>query len=414
MGLIRELSEKLLNGETTTLDRHPFSPLMQVEPLAERAYFVSSFANVCVLDTDEGLVLLDTGGPHAGPMVLGCVRGFSQRPVHTAVYTHGHVDHVMGIESFESEARERGWAAPTVIAHAALPARFDRYQLTGGYNSCVNSRQFGIPVKWPAEFRYPDQTFEASHVLAPGGVRVELHHARGETDDHAWAWVPSLRLLCTGDLFIWASPNAGNPQKVQRYPREWAAALRQMAALGAEVLSPGHGVPIWGAQAVARALDETASLLESLHDQTLALMNDGARLDQILHTVRAPEALLERPYLRPIYDEPEFVVRNLWRLYGGWWDGDPSHLKPAPASALAAELAALSGGAARLIARAQELADAGELKLACHLAELAGQAAPSDPGVWKARGAIYARRAKGESSLMAQGIFRAAADDQAE
>ena len=38
-------------------------------------------------------------------------------------------------------------------------------------------------------------------------------------------------MLCCGDLFIWASPNAGNPQKVQRYPLEWADALRQMLAL---------------------------------------------------------------------------------------------------------------------------------------------------------------------------------------
>ena len=34
--------------------------------------------------------------------------------------------------------------------------------------------------------------------------------------------MPGRRILCCGDLFIWATPNAGNPQKVQRYPRDWA------------------------------------------------------------------------------------------------------------------------------------------------------------------------------------------------
>ena len=38
-----------------------------------------------------------------------------------------------------------------------------------------------------------------------------------------------LEVLVTGDLFIWAMPNCGNPQKVQRFPRDWAAALREMA-----------------------------------------------------------------------------------------------------------------------------------------------------------------------------------------
>ena len=65
-------------------------------------------------------------------------------------------------------------------------------------------------------------------------------------------------------------------------------------------------------------------------------MNEGAPLDQVVQSVRAPAELLAKPYLRPIYDEPEFIVRNLWRLYGGWYDGDPSHLKPAPARELAA------------------------------------------------------------------------------
>src|SRR5205823_12758581 len=137
---------------------------------------------------------------------------------------------------------------------------------------------------------------------------------------------------------IWASPNAGNPQKVQRYPREWAAALREMATLGAGTLLPGHGFPILGADRIEVALTETAELLESLVQQTLALMNDGARLDEILYTVRAPQHLLDRPYLRPVYDEPEFVVRNIWRLYGGWYDGNPATLKPAPDRAVATEL----------------------------------------------------------------------------
>src|SRR5207244_1191485 len=152
-------------------------------------------------------------------------------------------------------------------------------------------------------------------------------------------------------------------------------ALREMAELGAEVLLPGHGLPITGADRVRRALAETAELLETLHDQTVERMNAGASLEAIVAEVRAPSHLLERPYLQPIYDEPEFIVRNVWRFYGGWWDGNPAHLKPAPAARLAAEIAALSGGATALARRASELAEQGELALACHLVELAEGAA---------------------------------------
>ena len=136
-------------------------------------------------------------------------------------------------------------------------------------------------------------------------------------------------MLCCGDLFIWASPNAGNPQKVQRYPLEWAQALRRMLALEPDFLLPGHGLPVIGADRVAVALADTAELLESLVSQTLAVMNGGGRLDEAIHTVAVPAALADRPFLQPVYDEPEFIVRTVWRQYGGWWDGNPATLKPA-------------------------------------------------------------------------------------
>ena len=36
------------------------------------------------------------------------MRGWSEAPVHTAVYTHGHIDHVFGIERFDDEAAKDG------------------------------------------------------------------------------------------------------------------------------------------------------------------------------------------------------------------------------------------------------------------------------------------------------------------
>src|SRR5205085_12694370 len=87
-----------------------------------------------------------------------------------------------------------------------------------------------------------------------GDLTFELRHARGETDDATWTWIPERKIVAPGDLFIWAAPNAGNPQKVQRYCGEWAVALREMSALGAEVMLPGHGMPIFGVDRVRKAL----------------------------------------------------------------------------------------------------------------------------------------------------------------
>ena len=99
-------------------------------------------------------------------------------------------------------------------------------------------------------------------------------------------------------------------------------------------------------------LTDIAGALETLVADVVEMMNAGEVLDTIIHTVSVDPDLLAKPYLRPLYDEPEFVVRGIWRQFGGWWDGAPSRLKPAPDAQLAAELATLAGGADRLAARA--------------------------------------------------------------
>ena len=260
----------------------------------------------------------------------------------------------------------------------------------------------------PEGTAWPDVVYQDEMTLSVGGLDIEFKHGKGETDDHTWAWIPSKKTLVTGDLVIWVFPNAGNPQKVQRYPLEWAASLRQMMTHGAELLLPAHGLPISGNKRINRVLGDIAEVLEKLVADTLELMNRGEQLNNIVHEVKVDKEMLELPWLQPLYDEPEFVVRNIWRMYGGWWDADPASLKPSPQRVLAEELAFLTGGVEKLVERAQVLASTGDLRLACHLIEFAAEAAPDDKTVHGARSEIYRLRRSSESSLMSKGIYAAA------
>jgi alkyl sulfatase BDS1-like metallo-beta-lactamase superfamily hydrolase len=388
---------------------------------------VESFSHMYTFATDDGLVCFDSSGSFTGAKVVGAMREWSRDRVSTLVYTHGHVDHVGGSGAVAADASERGHPLPEVVGHEAVVDRFHRYRDTAGYNTAINLRQFGGISKrqglsltdssrpfLPDDVLWPTRTFSERAMVSVGGVEFELHHGKGETDDHTWTWVPSRRALCVGDLVTWVFPNAGNPQKVQRYPLEWARALREMQAFDAELLLPAHGLAVRGRHRINLVLGDLASVLEHLVESTLQRMNAGQTLDEILHEVRVSDEALNKPWLRPVYDEPEFVVRNIWRLYGGWWNQDPAELKPAPRTALAAELAGLTGGVQPLIDRAVELAADGEFRLACHLVELAVQAEPDHLGAHEARADIYQRRRDGELSLMAKGVFAAAAADSKE
>ena len=391
----------------------------ELSELAEGVSIVESFSHVISVRTDEGLVTFDASLARTAPQVLRSLRRWSTDPVHTLVYTHGHLDHVGGSGAFARDAVDRGHARPRVVGHTGVAERFARYRLTDGYNRLINARQFGgvrsiagmgreTGTFLPADVMETDLTYEDRMTLEVGGLELDMRYARAETDDHTWTWIPARSMIAAGDLVIWNFPNCGNPQKVQRYAVEWAQALREMAAVGAELLVPAHGLPIGGRERIREVLEITAGVLEKLVADVIDAMNSGATLDDIVHGVRVDPEKLELPYLRPLYDEPEFAIRGIWRRYGGWWDGNPAHLKPAPEANVAAEVASLAGGAEALANRAAELAEGGDFRLACELVEWAARAEPESATVHLTRAAIYERRRRTESSLMAKGIYKGA------
>ena len=413
MSELLKRTDQLWRGDASTAqpDFHPFGGPRLLEELAPGIAFFKAFVNVTAVRTDEGLVLVDTGAylPASHKISFEAVRGWNRERLHTAIYTHGHVDHAYGLPPFLAEADARGWTAPRIVGHVNVLPRMQRYVQTEGYNTIINTRQFAQHNPWPVEYQAPTETFADRLSLTVGGTRFELHHAKGETDDHAWVWLPDTKTLCTGDLFIWAAPNAGNPQKVQRYAIEWAAALRKMAALQPELLLPGHGLPIAGAARVQSALLDTAAYLESLVSQTLERLNAGQTIYEILQEVRPPAALAEKPYLRPVYDEPEFIVRNLWRCFGGWYSGIPSELKPAPRAALAREVVTVAGGLDKLLARAQALLSADDARMAAHFVDWAVEAEPASREAHAVRAQVYQALTKKATSTMSRGIYGAAA-----
>jgi len=396
------------------------SPMVTRDPLAAKPrvfaapaalnddlFLHSAFVNTYALRTSTGLLLIDPGLGASSGMMHAAVRAWSDAPLSAAVYTHGHADHAFGLRAF-LDAGER----PQIIAQENCPRRFARYQRTHGWNARINQRQFSLPEpQFPRHFDWPTLTFRDGLVQRFGDLEVHFRAAMGETDDHCWVWVPERRYLFTGDLIIWMAPNCGNPQKVQRYPLEWAEALEEMAGLGAELLCPGHGLVVSGAAAVRLVLTETARYLRVIIDQVLERMNAGQTAEEIFHAVEADPDLSTRPYLGAYYDHPKFIVRNLLRLWGGWWNGNAADLLPAPHARQAEEIALLAGGVRALVDRGRERLDAGDLPMAAHVAEWATRAAPGDRAAQSLKRDVYEARLLAERSLMAQGIFRAAAND---
>jgi glyoxylase-like metal-dependent hydrolase (beta-lactamase superfamily II) len=143
---------------------------------------------------------------------------------------------VGGSGAFATGAHDRGHDTPRAVGHDKVAARFARYSDTSGYNRVINLRQFGGAATdlaratarpfLPHSVLEPDTTYRDQLVVDIGDTSFEFNHCLGETGDRTWTWVPKHKMISAGDQFIWMFPNCGNPQKVQRYPLEWAESLR--------------------------------------------------------------------------------------------------------------------------------------------------------------------------------------------
>ena len=70
---------------------------LQVKAVASRTWLLRlPIVNVVVFETDEGLVLVDSGYAPAGPALAETLKKLSNKPLHTVILTHFHADHAFG------------------------------------------------------------------------------------------------------------------------------------------------------------------------------------------------------------------------------------------------------------------------------------------------------------------------------
>ena len=172
-------------------------------------------------------------------------------------------------------------------------------------------------------------------------------HARGETDDHTWAWMPEQRVDRARRLLHLELPERRQPAEGAALPgASGPRALRAMAAHEPELLLPAHGLPIAGRERIARVLDDVATALEGLVARRAGddERRRHARRDHP-HGARRPTTLLACRTCGRCTTSPSSssATCGAATAAGGTPTRRTSSRRRAPA--LAAELAALAGGA---------------------------------------------------------------------
>jgi glyoxylase-like metal-dependent hydrolase (beta-lactamase superfamily II) len=123
-------------------------------------------------------------------------------------------------------------------------------------SSFIEAAPFVTDIFGPFRFRgievhFPTETFDGELTIRVGGTEVKLievgpAHTRGDTV----AWIPSRRLLFTGDILF----NGGHPIAWEGPLSNWTRALERLLELKPDVVIPGHG-PIADTRAIEKLRD---------------------------------------------------------------------------------------------------------------------------------------------------------------
>ena len=217
-------------------------------------------------------MLVDTGSAFMASEVHRTLRAWRTGRLHTAIYSHGHIDHVFGVPVWAAESAEAGWPEPVVVAHEALPARFDRYIKTAGYNGIINRRQFDIDVPGVAH-RVP---LPRPHLPRPS--RPRRRRGAGRTPPcQGRDRRPHLDLVPRRPRCCAAATCSSGPRPMPAIRRRssatpwsgptpsarcWPSTTRPRAV--PRCCSPATATRWSGASGCVQALSDTAALLESL------------------------------------------------------------------------------------------------------------------------------------------------------
>ena len=190
------------------------------------------------------------------------------------------------------------------------------------------------------------------------GITLDLAKAPGETPDHLIAWMASERILFCGDNWYHAFPNLYAIRgTAYRDFDAWADTMDQLMAYQANVLAPGHTMPVFGASQVETVLTDYRDAIRHVVRETVDGMNKGQDPVTISANLRLPAALAEKPYLHEFYGSVAYASRAYFAGTLGWFDGNPTSLGQLAPVEEAHRMIKLVGGADAMLAAAADALD---------------------------------------------------------
>ena len=317
-------------------------------------------ANSIMVEGKEGNIIIDASDSvFEAEKIYSLFSKKNSNPIKAIIYTHNHGDHTFGTAFYVNNQDER----PQIIAHEDTDFYVQR--IMGILNPIIterSNRMFGTLLseedlinvgigpslnvaKSPTGYIRPDVIFNDNLELNIAGIKIELFHAPGETNDQLFVWLPDHKALLPGDNVYKTFPNLYTIRgTTHRDVIGWVNSIDHMKTFDAEFLFPSHTKPIIGKKEIKEILTIYRDAIQYIHDQTIRLMNEGLYPDQIAELIKLPEHIAKSPYLYEFYGTVRWSVKSIFNGYLGWFNGNPSELDPLSRKERAIRISKLAGG----------------------------------------------------------------------
>ncbi len=354
-------------GSNPDLLQHSNEFRKEVIKVTDGVYVAIGFglANSILIEGNDGIIIVDTMEcAESAQNIKTEFDKITSKPLKAIIYTHFHSDHTFGTNVFTEDkdiaiySHENTLYFLDRIASITRETTYRRAMRQFGsllpkeslINDGIGPRLIFDGTQSLALVR-PNKTFSGESIsLEIAGIKLELIHAPGETDDQIFVWLPEKKVLLPADNYYKSFPNLYAIRgTAYRDVMKWVKSLDKMRALKAEYLVPSHTRPLTGQDNIYNTLTNYRDAIQYVHDQTIRNINKGFLLEEIVEKVKLPEHLANLPYLHEYYGTVAWSVRAIFNGYLGWFGGNATDLFPLPPKQKAKCFAELAGGKDNLL-----------------------------------------------------------------
>jgi len=342
-------------------------------------------ANISFIRGDTGWIVFDplTSEETARAALELVNEHLGELPIKAVVYSHSHGDHWGGVRGVVDEADVQAGKVE-IIAPRDFMARAISENVYAG--NAMNRRlfyQYGILL--PASpFGHAGQGLAQNvsignitlipptividddiEELTVDGVKMIFQNTPNtEAPSNMNTYFPDMKLLWMAENVTGVFHNIytlrGAPVRDALRWSKYINRVLRVFGQEAEIMFASHHWPRWGNERIQEVLRGQRDLYANINNQVLHFVNKGVTINQIHNVYETPEGIGEQWYNRPYHGSPEHNSRGVVNRFIGYWDANPATLIPLSPADSGPLYVEMMGGADNIMAKGQELHDAGE------------------------------------------------------